>query len=240
MKNRAEPPGKPCAGSDKSLSERIEAIAAVGKSVELATSLKEGIEALSGVGRPPVAPHRPGFDLDAWRTLAAYLIEERRLIEFLLGPSVVGNQGSNLRYRNPDDHLPLCFLCVRTRVFAHIRPAHAQPMSRTACRRDGFSLTCRSLSKGPIEPAPIGSKAAAASAARTLPTSRSCTTPPPVGARPRSWGNLIGILAVYVDVLQGLVPHHPRSAHRSIASRRQMRMPSGRCRGRGNPVSLAS
>jgi hypothetical protein len=110
VKNRPELPGKVCAGSDKRMSERIEAIAVVGMSIELATSLKAGIEALSGAGRPPVAPHRPGFDPDAWRTLAAYLIEERRLIEFLLGPSVVGNQEGNLRYRNPDD---ICVDCFR-------------------------------------------------------------------------------------------------------------------------------
>jgi hypothetical protein len=68
---------KPCAGRDTSQSEQIEAIAVLGKSVELATSLKERVEALSDLGRLPIAPHRPGFDLDAWM-LVAYLIEERR------------------------------------------------------------------------------------------------------------------------------------------------------------------
>ena len=110
MKVKPGPPNNPCAGYGKSPSELTAAISIVGKSVELAASLKERIEALSAIGRPPIAPHRPGFDLDAWRILVAYLIEERRLIEFLLGPTLVGKQGHDLIYKYSDD---ICLDCFR-------------------------------------------------------------------------------------------------------------------------------
>jgi hypothetical protein len=46
----------------------------------------------------------------------------------------------------------------------------------------------------------------------------------------------------YLGDLQGLDPdpHHRQSGHRSMDCGRQMRTPSGRCRGRGNPGSSAS
>ncbi len=61
-------------------------------------------------GRLPVAPHKPGFDQDAWSLLQTMLIEERRLIEFLTGPKTRVDSTTKLVVNvQPDDICTNCF-----------------------------------------------------------------------------------------------------------------------------------
>jgi hypothetical protein len=84
VNQEAGSPDRPCEGA--SSSELKRALEVVAKSLELALALKAGLHRLREGGRPPVAPDRPAFDPESWRVLVAYLVEERRLIEFLVGP----------------------------------------------------------------------------------------------------------------------------------------------------------
>jgi hypothetical protein len=100
-----ESPAEPCGGYSK---PKDPAILAVAKSIELATDLRITVDEMTKSGPPPIAPHRPGFDPMAWRVLVAYLIEERRLTEFLLGPGVYKDKGV-ARYQHADDICLDCF-----------------------------------------------------------------------------------------------------------------------------------
>lgn len=111
-------PDKPCGGEKKKPLQLENALEAVGKGARLAAKLKTDIDGLQERGRPPVAPHRPEFDEEAWKSLATYLIEERRLIGFLLGPAVRANQDGTLRYIYPTD---ICLDCFATLDGKHWR-----------------------------------------------------------------------------------------------------------------------
>src|SRR6266568_4140209 len=106
--NRLPPelPDTPCGGYEKATERALHAVA---KSIELAVDLRMSLDELTRSANPPIAPHRRGFDLAAWKTLAAYLIEERRLTEFLLGPNVDRSRGGGWRYHYTDDVCLDCF-----------------------------------------------------------------------------------------------------------------------------------
>jgi hypothetical protein len=99
-------PKDPCGGVERS---QHDALIVVAKSIELASSLRLNVHGLTKTGRPPIAPHRPGFYQPAWKVLVAYLIEERRLTEFLLGPVVYKSNTGEWTYRHPDDICLDCF-----------------------------------------------------------------------------------------------------------------------------------
>jgi hypothetical protein len=107
---KEKPPGVPkelCGGAKR---DQHGALIVVAKSIELASNLRLTLEGLTKTGRPPIAPHRPGFDQRSWKVLAAYLIEERRLTEFLLGPELKPQHNSGeLKYLHPDDICLDCF-----------------------------------------------------------------------------------------------------------------------------------
>jgi len=65
----------------------------IGSSLHLAIDSAIRLERMKHSGRYPVAPHKPGFDQDAWSLLQTMLIEERRLIEFIRGPATIMSKG---------------------------------------------------------------------------------------------------------------------------------------------------
>jgi hypothetical protein len=88
-----------CAGFDNPVDKKLAALEVVGSSARLAAQLRSDVTRLPQVGLPPIAPHRAGFQAVPWKILAAYLVEERRLIEFITGPKVNPETG-NYQFRN--------------------------------------------------------------------------------------------------------------------------------------------
>lgn len=80
----------------------------IGSSLHLAIESALRLERMKHSGRYPVAPHKPGFDQDAWSLLQMMLVEERRLIEFIRGPATIMSKGKIL-VSNPDDICKNCF-----------------------------------------------------------------------------------------------------------------------------------
>jgi hypothetical protein len=85
----------------------------LGASLVVAIQCALRIEAGRTMGTQPTSPHVPGFDRDAWSALQTMLCEERRLIEFLVGPKVrnAKGQGGARVVANPDD---ICIMCFAT------------------------------------------------------------------------------------------------------------------------------
>lgn len=80
----------------------------IGSSLHLAIESAIRLQRMTQRGRHPVAPHKPGFDQDAWSLLQMMLIEERRLIEFVRGPATIKRNGQ-IVVSNPDDICKNCF-----------------------------------------------------------------------------------------------------------------------------------
>lgn len=80
----------------------------IGASLLLAVESAVRLERMKERGRFPVAPHKSGFDQDAWSFLQMMLIEERRLIEFIRGPATTLRDGKII-LTNPDDICKNCF-----------------------------------------------------------------------------------------------------------------------------------
>jgi len=74
-------------------------------SLDVAVDSALRLDALRHVGIAPVAPHVTNYDRETWSLLHTMLVEERRLMEFLLGPRT----DKTGLHRQPDDICVTCF-----------------------------------------------------------------------------------------------------------------------------------
>jgi hypothetical protein len=95
----------------RSDAELAAAAAILGASLVLAVQSALKVESSRASGLPPTAPHLPGFDREVWAALQTMLSEERRLIEFIVGPKTRNGAAGSVVTSNPDD---ICIMCFAT------------------------------------------------------------------------------------------------------------------------------
>lgn len=100
-------PANLCARREEA--DLVKAAEILAGSVAVAVDSALRLEALRAVGIEPVAPHMPSFDRDAWSLLHTLLVEERRLMEFLIGPRT-NVSGAHMQ---KDD---ICVTCFATSI----------------------------------------------------------------------------------------------------------------------------
>jgi len=89
--------------------ELIAAVHVLGASLLVAIKSAINIEELKQAGIYPVSPPVAGFHLHAWQILQTMLVEERRLIEFLVGPHTFTDKGTGATKSNRDTICINCF-----------------------------------------------------------------------------------------------------------------------------------